>query len=62
MSEQYQTVSSCNMRQEPSTKAAVGAIVQAGQIVHVERVEGGWARVQVINGWISAELLKKIDR
>lgn len=61
MSEQYQTISNCNMRQEPSAKAAIGAVVQAGQIVHVERIEAGWARVQVINGWISSELLRKIE-
>lgn len=60
MSEQYRTLQNCNMRQEPSTKAAIAAVVQAGAIVHVERVEGGWAKVQVVNGWISAELLQEI--
>lgn len=60
---QYRTLSNCNLRQEPSSKAAVGAVVQVGQIVHVdeERTENGWRRVQVINGWISSELLEKVD-
>lgn len=61
MADQYRAINTCNMRQEASTKAAVAAVVQKGAIVHVERIEGGWARVQVVNGWISAELLEAID-
>lgn len=63
MTKQYRTLNTCNMRQEPNAKAAIGAVVQAGQIVNVDeaRTEGGWLRVQVINGWISAELLEPVE-
>lgn len=60
MSEQYRTLTGCNMRQEPSTDAAIAATLKAGAIVHVKRVVDGWADVSVVNGWISAELLEEI--
>ena len=39
------------------------ATVQAGAIVHVDdtRSMDGWYRVQVVNGWISGELLEAIE-
>ena len=49
------------MRQEPSTKAAIAATVQKGAIVHVAKVEGGWAHVELVRGWISGELLEPIE-
>lgn len=51
------------MRQEPSTGAAVAAVVQKGAIVHVDdtRSTDGWFRVQIVNGWISGELLEPIE-
>lgn len=60
---QYRVLKNCNMRQEPDVHSAIGAVVQAGQIVHVDesRTEAGWLRVQVVNGWISGELLEEID-
>ena len=63
MTTEYRAVSNCNMRQEPSTKAAIAATVQAGAIVHVDdtRSMDGWYRVQVVNGWISGELLEPIE-
>lgn len=59
---QYRAKTNCNMRQEPSGKAAIAAVVQAGAIVHVDatRSTDGWVRVQ-INGWISGELLEAIE-
>ena len=61
MTKQYRTLTNCNMRQEPSTKAAIAATVQKGAIVHVAKVEGGWAHVELVRGWISAELLEPIE-
>ena len=63
MDKQYRTLTNCNMRQEPSTKAAIAATVQAGAIVHVDdtRSTDGWYRVQVVNGWISGELLEPVE-
>ena len=63
MTTEYRAVSNCNMRQEASTKAAIAATVQAGAIVHVDdtRSMDGWYRVQVVNGWISGELLEAIE-
>lgn len=60
---QYRVLRNCNLRQEPDGRSAIAAVVQAGQIVHVDktRAEGGWQRVQVVNGWISGELLEEID-
>ena len=61
MTTEYRAVSNCNMRQEASTKAAIAATVQNGAIVHVAKVEGGWAHVELVRGWISAELLEPIE-
>ena len=60
---QYRTLANCNMRQEPAIGAAVAAVVQAGAIVHVDdaRSTDGWFRVQIVNGWISGELLEAIE-
>ncbi len=60
---EYRTLKNCNMRQEPSTEAAIGAVVQAGQIVHVDETKtvNGWMRVQIVNGWISGELLQRLE-
>ena len=60
---QYRAKTNCNMRQEPDGEAAVAAVVQAGAIVHVDdtRSMDGWYRVQIVNGWISGELLEKIE-
>ena len=61
MADQYRAINTCNMRQEASTKAAIAAVVQKGAIVHVAKIEGGWAQVELVRGWISAELLEAID-
>lgn len=61
MTKQYRTLNTCNMRQEPSTKSAIAAVVQVGAIVHVEKVVAGWAQVELVRGWISAELLEPIE-
>ena len=61
MTTEYRAINTCNMRQEASTKAAIAAVVQKGAIVHVAKVEGGWAFVELVRGWISAELLEAIE-
>ena len=63
MDKQYRTLTNCNMRQEPSTDAAIAATLKAGAIVHVDntRSTDGWYRVQVVNGWISGELLEAVE-
>lgn len=60
---QYRAKTNCNMRQEPSAKSAIAATVQAGAIVHVDdtRSTDGWFRVQIVNGWISGELLEPVE-
>lgn len=60
---QYRTTTNANMRQEPSGKAAIAAVVQQGAIVNVDdtRSTDGWFRVQVVNGWISGELLEQVE-
>lgn len=63
MTTEYRAINTCNMRQEASTKAAIAATVQAGAIVHVDdtRSTDGWFRVQIVNGWISGELLEPVE-
>lgn len=60
---QYRTTTNANLRQEPDGKSAVAAVVQRGAIVNVDdtRSTDGWFRVQVVNGWISGELLEPVE-
>lgn len=60
---QMRTTANCNMRQEPNGKAAIAAVIQAGAIVHADptRSTDGWIPVQIVNGWISSELLKAME-
>ena len=60
---QMRTTTNANMRQEPSGKAAIAAVVQAGAIVHADptRSTDGWIQVQIVNGWISGELLERVE-
>ena len=60
---QMRVTTNVNMRQEPNGKAAIAAVVHAGAIVHADptRSTDGWIPVQVVNGWISGELLEATE-
>lgn len=62
-SKQVRVTTNANMRQEPSGNAAIAAVVQAGAIVHADptRSTDGWVPVQFVNGWISGELLERVE-
>ena len=60
---QMRTTTNANMRQEPNGKAAIAAVIQAGAIVNADptRSTDGWIPVQIVNGWISGELLEATE-
>ena len=62
-STQMRTTTNANMRQEPNGKAAIAAVIQSGAIVNADptRSTDGWIPVQVVNGWISGELLERVE-
>ena len=60
---QMRTTTNANMRQEPNGNAAIAAVIQAGAIVNADptRSTDGWIPVQIVNGWISGELLERVE-
>lgn len=50
------------LRQEPSTKAAIAALMQDGAIVHVDptKTVGGFVLVRFVNGYIHEKYLVDI--